>query len=72
MSFPKLFPTKSIAQNILVYALTLIACMLFQVLLYKVQNRNYDVIKAYGCFEIDPIVKEHSYNNCVDKALSSQ
>ena len=72
MSFPKLFPTKSIAQNCLVYALTIVACMLFNVVLYKVQNRNYDTIADAGCFEIDPIVKEHSYNDCVDKALSSQ
>ena len=72
MSFPKLFPTKSIAQNILVYVLGLVACMLFNVVLYKVQNRNYDKIKESGCFEIDPITKEDSYNNCVDNALSSQ
>ena len=72
MSFPKLFPTKSIAQNCLVYVLALVVCMLFQIVLYKVQNRNYDVIKAYGCFDIDPVTKEDSYNNCVDQALSLQ
>ena len=72
MPFPKLFPTKSIAQNILVYVLGLVAVMLFNIVLYKVQNRNYDTIKAYGCFDIDPITMEDSYNNCVDKALSSQ
>ena len=69
MSFPKLFPSKTIAQNILVYVLALVVCMLFNVVLYKVQNRNYDTIKAYGCFEIDPIVNEYQYNDCIDKAL---
>ena len=69
MSFPKLFPSKSIAQNCLVYVLALVCIMLFNAVLFKVQNRNYDTIAEAGCFEIDPIVKEVSYNDCIEKAL---
>ena len=69
MSFPKLFPTRSIAQNCLVYVLALVVCMLFNVVLYKVQNRSYEIIADAGCFEIDPVVNEFQYNDCIEKAL---
>ncbi len=69
MSFPKLFPSKSIAQNLFFYSLVLTVIVLFNAVLYKVQNRNYETIANAGCFEIDPIVNEFQYNDCIEKAL---